>query len=231
MAFGALKGTLTVALTNITNPTSATGSVSVAIGDLIFGVFSEVTNITVTSVTDNLHTPTTYTAQTGTDAGTATGQSFYMVATAAGTLTSVSGTATAGGDNVVFSVAVIEGPFTTPPIDAAPANITTDVTSPFTCPATGILAQTDEVVICWAANNGTTALAATSPNLLAIDGNVAGAIPNLSIGYQLVAATTSIAPAFTSAANPAQQVLGTASFKSSAGAPADVLLGTRLLFM
>jgi hypothetical protein len=38
MAFGSLRGTLSVAQNSITNPTSATGSVAVSVGDLVYVV-------------------------------------------------------------------------------------------------------------------------------------------------------------------------------------------------
>lgn len=211
MAFGGLKGTLTGNANSITNPFAATGSVAVVVGDLVYAVLGQQTALTVTACSDNLGN--TYTAtQVGLDAGTSTGRAFRSRVTVAGTLTSVSATTTASANDVAFLAAVIEGPFELVPQDANPTNISTDITSPFTCPATGVLGQDREVVIAWGAAASGTAWAATSPNLLA--GNVANATNiKVAIGYQAVTATTAVTPAFTAAANPGSCVLGTTSFR------------------
>jgi hypothetical protein len=218
VAFGNIRGTLNVTAASITNPTNATGSVSVSVGDLIFACLAEQVNLTVTSVTDNLHTPTAYTAQNaGSDAGNATGRAFYLVATSAGTLTSVGATATASSDDVAFAAVVFEGPFTTPPIDTNPANLTNDVASPFTCPATGTLSQADELIVSWmACRLGITDLVGSAPNTTRI--NVGTSNQSVCIGSYVVAATTTQSPAFTSASAVTSTVLGTASFKKTAAA-------------
>ncbi len=224
MAFGDLKGTLKVGALSITTPVAATGSVSVSVGDLIVCEVAErAAAVTVTSVTDNLHTPTTYTAQNAGSAGTnATGRLFWKIATAAGTLTSVSAAMTNSTDDVAVVAAVFAGPFAASPLDATPANLTDDLASPFACPASGVLAQASELVIAAVALvRGQTNTAATSPNLLAV--NQASAAANAlvsicaAIGYQVVSATTSIAPAFTCASGTfTGTVLHTISFKALA---------------
>lgn len=215
MAFGDLLGTFTVNLLTIVNPTDAAGSAVVAVNDLVVCVFSQQSNITVTAVTDNLGN--TYTALgTQTDVGNTTEKAFYSLVTVAGTITVLHGACTGSTNNVVFIGAAFAGPFTASPLDAVPATGTTDITSPFTCPLSGTLAQADELVVAIGCNNGTTAYVATSPNLLALSTSD-GALITAAIGRQVVAATTSIAPEFTSSANPAQQVLRTASFKKAAG--------------
>lgn len=216
MAFGGLKGTLVGAANSITNPIDATGSVVVAVGDLVFGVIGEQTSLTAGTVTDNLGN--TYAAtQAGTDAGTSTGRAYYSRVTVAGTLTAVHFAATASTDNVAVVAAVIEGPFVTSPLDANPTNITSDITSPFTCPATGTLAQASEVVMAWGVATGSTVWAATSPNLLATQ-QATQSVLHTVVGYQAVAATTTVSPAFTAASNPTDAVLGTASFKQDLSA-------------
>src|SRR3990167_9155524 len=219
MAFGGLKGTLSKAANSITNPTDATGSVVVAIGDLVYAVVGEQIGVTATAVTDDLGN--SYAAlQAGTDAGTSTGRAFYSRVTAAGTLTVCHVAATGSTQNVAIVVAVIEGPFVVSPLDANPTQISSDITSPFTCPATGTLAQATEVVMAWGVGTGSTVWAATSPNLLAL--NLATqSVLKVAVGYQAVAATTSVSPAFTAAANPNDAVLGTSSFK---GLATDALL-------
>jgi hypothetical protein len=222
MAFGSLRGTLTVALNSITNPTSAVGSVSVSVGDLIVAVMCQQTALTVTGVTDGLgHT---YAAQNaGFDAGNCSGRAFWVRATNAGTLTSVDAACTASANNVAFSVAVFEGNFDASPLDANPANNeNTDNTSPITCPATGTLAQADELVIGWSASGGaaSTDWAATSPNLEAIETS-SSTVAKAIIGYQVVAATTTVSPAFTTASDPTNSVQGTMSFKKAAAVAAQ----------
>lgn len=166
-AFGDLIGTLAGSGVSVTDPSDATGSVVVAVGDLIVAQFAEENDLTVTAVTDNLSN--TYTAQNaGTDAGAVTGRVFYSRATNAGTLTAVHFDTTASNNNWAAVAAVFAGDFASPPIDANASNSTSDVTSPFTCPATGTLAQADELIVAWGVANQTDAWAATSPNLLAV---------------------------------------------------------------
>lgn len=212
MAFGARKGTLGAAANSITNPFAATGSVAVVIGDLVVAVFAEQTNLTVTTVSDNLgHSYTALNA--GTDAGAITGRGYYCRVTSAGTLTSIAAVATGSADNVAAAAVVIEGPFQAAPLDANPANITSDAASPFTCPATGTLAQATEVVIAWGAANYGTVWTATAPNSLAVD-RASQSVAKVAIGNQTVAATTSVVPVFAAAGNPTQAILATASFKA-----------------
>jgi hypothetical protein len=226
MAFGDLKGTLTGNLTSITNPAPITGSVSVSVGDLIVAVCGQQTNLTVTACADNLGN--SYTAQNaGTLAGaTVSARMFYSRATVGGTLTTINFTTTASANNFAGFGGVFEGDFTAPPIDANPANITSDITSPFTCPATGTLAQADELVVCWGSSNQSAVWAATSPLLLAGNAN-SSTLVKIAIGRKVVAATTTTSSEFTAAANPTNCILATASFKK--GVAADVLMGQAML--
>jgi hypothetical protein len=217
MAFGGLKGTLTANGASTTASNSLTGSVVVAVGDLVWVAFGEENVIFATTVSDNLGN--TYTAlNAGTDAGITTLKCYWSRVTVAGTLTSVAVAASATTNNWAGVVAVIEGPFATSPLDANPANTTADITSPFTCPATGTLAQADEVVMCSGVRDVASAWSATSPNLKALE--VTTQInPSVVVGYQLVAATTTVSPEFTAAANPTADVLTTASFKKDIALP------------
>lgn len=216
MAFGDQKGTLTGNAGSITNPFSATGSVVVAVGDLIFALITERGANTTTACADNLGN--TYTAQNaGTLATNAAGRAFYSRVTVAGTLTSVNFTTTASSDDVAAMAAVFEGNFTSPPIDANPANVTT-AGSPFSCPASGTLAQASELVVSWmACANGKTDILATSPSTLSLNtasGTGANTIGG-AIARRVVSATTTITPQFTavSGASSGGNVQGTASFK------------------
>lgn len=223
MAFGALKGTALTGNGNSVGASNAlTGSVAVAVGDLVFVCFGQQTNLTATGASSTL--VTTYTAQNvGTDAGVVTGRCFYGVVTSAGTLTQVDVAAASSTNDWCGLAAVIEGPFVASPADGNPANITSDVTSPFTCPLSGTLAQAHEVVIGWGAANQSTVWAATSPNLLAGNANNSTNV-KVAIGYQKVIVTTSIAPVFSAAANPSAAVLGTISFKGDLQATAAITL-------
>jgi len=209
MAFGALKGTLTGNTTDIAASNSIAGSVVVAVDDLVFALSSEQNGLTSTTVSDNLGN--TYTAtNAGTDDGTITGRAYYSRVTVAGTLTSVAVVATSGSNNWSGAAAVIEGPFAASPLDANPANGTGGAVTTFTCPATGTLAQADEVVMCWGNTGISGDWTATSPNILAVSETTRN--PRSHIGYQVVSATTSVSPEFTGASSNAY-VLGTSSFK------------------
>ena len=209
MAFGGLKGTLTGNGNSITASNSIAGSVSVAVGDLVFAVLGQQTNLTATTASDNLGN--TYTAtNAGTDAGAATGRAYYSRVTVAGTLTSVAIVASASTNDWAGFAAVIEGPFQASPLDKNIANGTADLTSPFTCPATGTLTQADEVIMCWMASDGSATWSATSPNLKA--GQVANSTNiKVIIGYQAVSSTSTVSPEFTGT-NPTVDVLGTSTF-------------------
>lgn len=212
MAFGALRGTLSGTGQDVVNPNQATGSVAVSVGDLVYAVFVQQGAVTVTTATDNLgHS---YTFGTGGDAGNVTGRACFTRITTAGTLTAIDFTASESVANWIAIAAVIEGPIpASSPVDSNQAPITSDVTSPLTCPATGTLSQATEVVLCFGAANQNAAWTASSPNLLAIE--VAN-LTNLkaAIGYQAVASTSSVAPEFTVGSNPTECVLATTSFKA-----------------
>jgi hypothetical protein len=208
MAFGDHKGSLTASVASVTNPTNLTGSVLVAVADLIFVCFSQQTALTATAASDNLGN--SYTAvNAGTDAGNATIRCFYSLVTAAGTLTQVSVAATASVNDASAVASVIEGPFHVSPLDANPAN-TTDGTSPHDCPPTGTLAQRNEVVMAACAIAANVTLTATSPGV--ITQTVARA--NVSTGVQriVVTSTATVTPQFGagSTVNAAQT---TASFR------------------
>jgi hypothetical protein len=210
-----LIGVLSVSAASITATTSATGSVAVLVGDLVYAVLAEQTSLTVTACADNLGN--TYTAaNAGTLSGTAvSGRAFYARVTVAGTLTSVNFTCTASAHDVVAIAAAIGGPVSTPLLDANPANTTADITSPFIGPATGTLATAQEIVMAFGAANYGTAWTATAPNLLA--GDLASATNvKLAVGYQKVNSTASVTPTFASAGNPANSVVGTTSFRVGA---------------
>jgi hypothetical protein len=141
-----------------------------------------------------------------------TGEGLFTRVTTAGTLTQVDITATASGNNVACIVAAFEGPTNASPLDANPAAITADTSSPYVCPATGVLAQADELVIAWFVQDGNVTISATAPNTLVATENTSTVL-TAALAYQIVTATTSIAPEFTSTVTPLESVLGTTTFK------------------
>lgn len=217
MAFGDLLGTvLSGTTTSITNPFSTSaGSATVSKEDLVVVACGERTDNTTTAISDNLGN--VYLAQNaGSDAGNATGRLFYSIVTVAGTLNQLTATTTASSNDYALVGAAFTGPFAG--LDASPANITNDTTSPYTCPATGTLGMQPQLVVVWiAATNGRDATA-TSPNLLAVSAKTAaegGANSvSIAIGRQVVSSTSSIAPEFTFAGGSiTASVLGTMSFR------------------
>jgi len=199
VAFGGLRGTLTGFGTSIVTPETADGSVAVSIQDLIVVMVAEAAANTVTTVTDNLGQ--TYTAI---NAGTLSSvglRGYYRYVTVAGTLTQVSCVMTSSSNDHAISVAVYEGPFTSTPLDRAPAN-TVDAATPYTCAATTVLSQANELIVAGLGLIRCQTATATSPNTLAINTLSAAANTNnacsSTIGYQVVAATTSVTPVFAS---------------------------------
>lgn len=240
MARGDQRGTLTGNGNSVTNPSDLAGSVAVSVGDLIVAVFGQQTNLTASGATDNLGN--SYSAQNaGTDPGSPTARTFYSIATVTGTLTAIHIAASASTNDWAGFAGVFEGPITA--LDVNLANITTDVTSPFTCPATGTLAQPDELVVCWGAAHQSTVWAATSPLLLSGNANNSTNV-KVALGRKVVSSTTTTSPEFTAAANPTTAILGTLSFKlgvtqtdgaiaaqaaTMAGAALSASLGTGIL--
>jgi hypothetical protein len=210
VAKGDLRGTLTGSVNSVTNPTVASGSVAVSVGDLVFGTMSQQTALSASgTVTDNLGNTYAY-VNAGTDGGTVAGRSFYARVTVAGTLTTVNVPATASANDASVVADVIEGPFLTSPLDASLANAT-DATTPFTCTATGVMAQASNVVMAAISIAGAQTVAATSPSTIC--GTVNRANASVGQSRRVVSATTSIAPEFTGTSATAVQT--TAAFKLS----------------
>lgn len=215
--FGALKGAFTGNATSIGTSaplnTLASGSAVVEYGDLIYAVFGEEVAPTTTTVGDNLGNIYAAT-QVATDAGTSTGHAYWARVTNPGTITAITAVANGGTNNFAGAALLIQGPLATSPLDKNPTNITTDVTSPFTCPSSTTLTQAQEIVIGWSCSTGSAVWAATSPNLLGAQIATA-AVLSVRIGYQAVAATTAVLPEFTGT-NPTDGVLGTTTFMRQA---------------
>lgn len=211
MAFGGLRTTFKNSATSIGTSIVASGTRAVRLGDLIFVVGGEQTALTITGVTDNLGNSYTSCNNTVNTTGAITGRAFWARVKDDGTLTTVTMACNGGTNNGVIVVAIIEGPITNA-IDSDPANITSDITSPFNCPTTGTLGQANEIVIGFLVGSGSTVNTATSPNLLA-DQQATASILHATIGYQAVTVTTAVIPVFAAGSNPANQLMGVASFR------------------
>ena len=231
---GDLLGTLTANGGSQVNPSPINGSVAVSVGDLVYAVWTQQTNLTVgtgpANPQDNLGNTYAW-CNAGTDPGTPTARAGWAIVTTAGTLTQITAAATASTNNYANFAAVIKGPFqaNANQPDANPAN-GSDNTSPFACPSTGTLAQADEVVMCFWAGATSATQAASSPNLLAGQ-EVNGTTNRVVVGYQKVSATTDVAPEFTGTASGNQAITGTTSFKllintAPSVARADLVLST-----
>src|SRR5262245_30695993 len=197
MAFGDKRGNLSVTAGSTTNPTNATGSVSVSVGDVVFIAVAERAVVTAGTVTDNLgHTYTQFNAGSTSVVGV---KGYYLRVTSSGTLTQISVAATASSADIAISASVHEGPVVVSPLDSNPANAT-DSTTPFTCPATGTLAQADELVVAWmGCGNGKTDILATSPMTLSQNVASGGGANTAAIAtaFKVVSATTTTTPEFT----------------------------------
>ena len=139
----------------------------------------------------------------------------------AGTLTTVNFATTASANDAACAAVVYEGPFPASPIDTSPANITADITTPYNCPASGVLTQTAEIVIGWFCANSTVAYSVTAPFVKDV-GKSQSANAALSIASYVASATTTQTPSWTGTA-PTADVLGTASFKRNLAAVDQVL--------
>jgi len=207
-----------------------TGSVSVALQDLILFMISETTGMTTVGVTDNLGN--TYASPNAYEGGNLSSVLYYSVVTIAGTLTTINANTTASTRDAAVSAAVIEGPFAASgALDVATAWATGDTASPYPCPASGVLAQADELVVACGGRYLGRALVATSPNLLAI-GTFSGTTDGQSgsvlaaIGYQVVASTSSVTPEFTGSGITSESTFATFSFKKELpGQPAAKRMG------
>jgi hypothetical protein len=213
MAFGVLitngTGTLTGASIGASNAISINGGTGVAVndGDFIFVAVGEQTALTASACTDNLGN--TYTSPTGTLATTISGKVFYSVSRKRGTLTTVTVTATSSANDFAMCAAIFGGGYDIPPANSSPANISNDITTPYTCPTTGTLTQAINLVIGWAAHNAGAVNWTGSAVTVQIQANRLNAAA--VIASVVTAVTTAVVPAFTGTA-PTNDVLGTFSF-------------------
>lgn len=216
MAFGdprsgsPLKNNSTSPGTGIT----ASGSISFQSGDLIIILYVLRTALTIT-VTDNLSG--SYTALNAGTTNNARQYPFFRVASSSGTLTSVSGSHSSTSADAVIIGAVFEGSFASSALDANPTTLS-DNTSPYTCPATGVLTQADELVLGFQSQgNGGTVAGYGANNGFTIHGaETSGTGANTLSGamcYLAVSSTASVTPEVTQSFANTGGHAGTASFK------------------
>jgi hypothetical protein len=200
-----------ISSSNTANTLTGVGTnFTVTIGDLVFCCFGSANVNTSTGVTDNLGN--SYTAQNaGTlNSGTTVAGSrcYWSRVSVAGNLTSFSIACPASANGWTFAAVGWTGPFLSSPLDANPAN-STDITTVFTWPATGTLAQAAELVVAGITWTSSFALGWGS----GFSGhNGPASTPNVGIGGQVVNATTSVQCTQTMGGNATSAVEHTASF-------------------
>lgn len=212
MAQGDIRGTLRGLGGSILATSRATGSVAVVPGDLIFAVFGQQTNLTITAMVDNLGTGTYTATNAGTDAGTPTGRAFYKYVLTTATITAINFTTTTSANDWACVAGVFEGRFSTLALDRNPANNTVGTASPISVPAIGTVAQPGELVIAWACANSSTNYTATAPLANAAQTASASNI-KAYLGHHKSTAITNYTNQFTTSVAPAQIVKGANSFK------------------
>src|SRR5215207_7680614 len=225
MAFGALKGNLTAANTSPGTGLAATGSVTVALGDLILCHLATRGPLSINQrvASDNLGNKyfPIYTTRTG--ATSFDSIIWAAVATVAGTLTSVQQSQVSDTGDSGFGVSVFEGPFLS---DYAAVDIVSNTgaagsTSPQSAPASGVLSQADELVVgFFVQGNGTATsnYSATAPwSLGATAGTTGSGSISGAMVYRAVAATTSVTPSLNIAAGVLDGNALTISFRKSTG--------------
>lgn len=207
-------------LGSTTNPfPSSSGHVTVAVGDLVYAVFTEQTSLTATAANDILGN--TYTVcNSGSDVGAVAGRAFYSIITIPGTISGggLTISCSASSDDAVLIGQAFQGPFVG--IDANPANASSDITSPYNGPATGTLVQADELLVAWANRPDSVNFSSTSPLIQiaqAGSGNV-----HAVLSYQVLASTSTVTPQWTSVSDPSQLLSGTTTFRAQGSVSVNV---------
>jgi hypothetical protein len=217
--FGDLIGAASNQALSVTNPFSPSTAQTISAGDLVFVAYAEVTGTTATGCTDNLGN--TYSALTS---GSTTSV-YYTVATTGGACTPAIAT-TASARDASIVVGCYKGPFDGTPLDKNPAVTASDNAEPYTAPATGTLAQADELIVGYflAFNNGEASYDTPSPSARG-DAMVAIGTANTTSGAltsKVVAATTTLTFELSGGTGTRPHTCGVATFKK--GSPTDALL-------
>jgi hypothetical protein len=210
---------MTVQASSTTTPTNTLlGGGPVNLDDLIFVNVTMESAMHAVSCTDSLgHTYTATSA--GMDAGSVAGRAFYTVVTNPGYIEYISITPNVNSsDNMMISGAVFQGPFQSSPLDANPTPyVNFDLVAPYDAPPTGTLAQASEMIIQSGARSDTVNLLPVAPFTVVAALSSSSGMRSL-IGRHIVSSTASVTPTSTSASDPAQNFMGTYSFKFFTGA-------------
>jgi hypothetical protein len=212
---------------NAIGTTIATSAMNVSAGDIVVVAVADQMGGAAPTLTDSVG-GNTWTALSGPTTNTIRASKWYSIITNGGASMTVTATfASATASRAIVAAAWSSSLFSASPLDTNVVNAN-DSTTPFTCPSTGTLAQANEIVLAFNFAAGATVVTATSPNLLAIAvaSNSGSAATNASaaIGYQVVAATTAVAPVFAGTSRTSVQGAGslkynTSGVKSAAGTP------------
>jgi hypothetical protein len=212
---------------NALGTTIATTAMNISAGDIVVVAVADQMGGAAPTLTDSVG-GNTWTALSGPTTNTIRASKWYSIITNGGASMTVTATfASATASRAIVAAAWSGALFSASPLDTNVVNANDSVT-PFTCPSSGTLGQANEIVLAFNFAAGATVVTATSPNLLAISvaSNSGGAAGNASvaIGYQVVAATTAVAPVFAGTSRTSVQGTGslkynTSGVKSAAGTP------------
>lgn len=183
---------------NTATAMASKGACYVAVGDLVVAAWFATNNI-LTGISDNLGN--TYTEiNSGSSSGDTFFRLFYSRVATSGWLTNVEYACSSTASAKICVAGVFNGPFKSSPLDAHPSNAT-DTSTPYVCPASGTLAQADEIVVCTVCGDQNSdpgeAIKTTSPLKLANGFRRAwdsGSNDDrvLVIGYNIVSSTASV---------------------------------------
>lgn len=211
MAFGDLLGIANGSSSGHVGTVPISTTLAVNVGDLVVVAWGVSSSPSFTNFTDNLSATSWNTLAGGT--ATAQLQWAYKIADVAGNMT-VSANYASTTTTTRIVAAQYAGPFASSPLDTNPAStIDSGPVSTHNCPATGVLAQANELIVAvLSINSANFTTLATSPLLLD------NSFP-VSFGHEVVASTSSVTPVFTTTDNntpPNPSLLigreGTASF-------------------
>ena len=193
-----IGGLMRNVISNTSTALATYGACYVEVGDLVVASWMSTNNI-LTGVSDNLGN--TYSEiNSGSSSGDTFFRLFYSRVTTAGWLTNVEYASTSTSSRKMCVVGVFKGPFKNSPLDVHPSNAT-DTSTPYVCPASGTLAQTNELVVCTVCGDQSSdpgeAIKTTSPLKLANGRRYAwdsGTSDDrvLAMGYNVVSSTSSV---------------------------------------
>lgn len=206
MPFGSRLGSASNITSSGGTSISTSTSLTVSVGDLVFVAFGSKASPTTVTFSDNLGN--TWTSLTS-NSTSACLFAAYTVVTVAGSMTPTATYASQTLETVILA-AQYSGPFTSPALDTNPPCDTGTVAGGVAGPATGTLAQANELIISYASSLSATVPTAGAGFTLDIgQGGGSGSNKcNGGIESQVVSSTASVAPTWGTTLK-----IGTASFK------------------